>query len=183
MSGTKTNPVTPEVFNEMRMSLEIGVPGSTFDVIHEVLKECEYQDSKWGEQNHSPAAWFAILGEEFGEVAKETVGITFAHPWSTNYRTELIQTAAVAVRMVEAYDRRVRAEDVRTARMTMVASPHELTDRQIKLLETQKGVPAARGTKGQISYNQHLHGGVPEHRDDPDGFLETHARQEKVSGS
>jgi hypothetical protein len=105
VSGTKTNPVAPPI---IARSSVFELPASTFDVIDEVLRECGRQDEKWGEQNHDPARWFAILGEEFGEVAKEVVGVTFAHPFSTNYRTELIQTAAVAIRMVESYDRQIR---------------------------------------------------------------------------
>jgi hypothetical protein len=109
------------------------LPASTFDVVDEVLQECGHQDAKWGEQNHMPPEWFAILGEEFGEVAKETVNITFAHPWSTNYRMELIQTAAVAIRMVEAYDRRVKEED-----------------RKIEMRTARKLIPPRAETKGRI---------------------------------
>ncbi len=103
MSGTEDNPVHPKTYLA-------AVASSTYEVIGEVFAECERQDRKWGEQNHSPSRWFTILGEEFGEVAKETVGITFAHPWSTNYRTELTHTAAVAIRMIEAYDRRLKKD-------------------------------------------------------------------------
>ena len=35
--------------------------------IVEILRETDRQYSKWGEQNHSPEKWLAILGEEFGE--------------------------------------------------------------------------------------------------------------------
>mgnify|MGYP000057577950 CR=1 FL=1 len=36
-----------------------------------VYNELQRQTLKWGEQNHSQADWFIILGEEVGEVAGE----------------------------------------------------------------------------------------------------------------
>lgn len=86
--------------------------------------ECEYCDNRssvlldielekirqyamWGEQNHSPVVYFAILAEEFGEVAKEVVELNFNTSKKSleNLRNELIQTAAVAIAMVECLDR------------------------------------------------------------------------------
>lgn len=72
----------------------------TSAVLGEVLVERVRQQVKWGEQNHNAPLWFAILGEEVGEVAN-----AFLERDMANYRTELIQVAAVAVAMVEAYDR------------------------------------------------------------------------------
>jgi NTP pyrophosphatase (non-canonical NTP hydrolase) len=72
----------------------------TNDVLNEVVLERIRQQMKWGEQNHNAPMWYAILGEEFGEVAN-----AFLEYDMENYRTELIQVAAVAVAMVEAYDR------------------------------------------------------------------------------
>ena len=43
----------------------------TDQVLVLVMTEREQQFKKWGEQNHEPALWYAILGEEFGEVGKE----------------------------------------------------------------------------------------------------------------
>lgn len=81
------------------------------DVLHEVEAEREAQDRKWGVQNHWPGRYFNILAEEFGEVAKEVVEYEAA-PTDRDkqfrlarMRTELIQTAAVAVAMVECLDR------------------------------------------------------------------------------
>jgi NTP pyrophosphatase (non-canonical NTP hydrolase) len=36
-----------------------------------VAAERARQDAKWGEQNHHPAIWMAILLEEIGEAAKD----------------------------------------------------------------------------------------------------------------
>lgn len=70
------------------------------EVLEEVYCERVRQQEKWGEQNHNAPLWYAILGEEVGEVARS---ILERDP--ENYREELVQVAAVAVAMVEAYDR------------------------------------------------------------------------------
>lgn len=85
-------------------------------VCQEILSERVRQDAKWGPQNHTPVAYFAILAEEHGEVAKEVVEATFARSAAerreriAKMRTELIQEAAVAVAMIEALDRQAAGE-------------------------------------------------------------------------
>lgn len=84
----------------------------THEVLCEVATERGRQDSKWGEQNHSPAQWMTILAEEFGEAAKEACDAEFPKPWGdpqAKLRAELVQTAAVAVAFVECLDRNVPA--------------------------------------------------------------------------
>lgn len=81
-------------------------------VFDEVRWERAKQDEKWGEQNHDPFAYLAILGEEVGEANKAAVD---AATWKINctvkfgglgdYRKELIQVAAVAIAMIECLDR------------------------------------------------------------------------------
>lgn len=63
------------------------------------LERCR-QDKKWGEQNHHPFKYLAILGEEVGEANKAAI----EGDWN-NYRVELIQVAAVAVAMIQCFDR------------------------------------------------------------------------------
>lgn len=81
----------------------------TNDVLVEVAVERVRQDSKWGEQNHEPARYLAILAEEFGEAAQATVEATFDLGGVARHREqlrlELIQTAAVAVAFIECLDR------------------------------------------------------------------------------
>jgi hypothetical protein len=72
------------------------------EILQEVALERVAQNAKWGIQNHQPPMWVAILGEEFGEVCKEVCDENTDQP---NYRIELIQVAAVAVSMIECYDR------------------------------------------------------------------------------
>lgn len=62
--------------------------------------EREHQDKEWGEQNHEPAYWLAILVEEVGEAAKEIVDY---NPY--NLRNELVQIAAVAIAAIESLER------------------------------------------------------------------------------
>ena len=79
-------------------------------VLAEVRQERALQDRRWGEQNHSPAQYLAILAEEFGEAAKEAVEAEFEKPWGdprARLREELVQTAAVAVAFIECLDRNV----------------------------------------------------------------------------
>ena len=62
------------------------------------------QDAMWGVQDHHPAIWMMILGEEVGEANKAAIENRCGHPLS-EYRKELIQVAAVAVAAVECLDR------------------------------------------------------------------------------
>jgi NTP pyrophosphatase (non-canonical NTP hydrolase) len=93
--------------NKERLMLNI----HTDQVLTEVGSERERQDRKWGPQNHGFAVWLMILAEEFGEVAKEANEFHFAKATDVqqergaNDREELVQVAAVAVAMIESYDR------------------------------------------------------------------------------
>ena len=90
----------------------------TTDVLADVAEERQKQDEKWGRQDHDPFGWLAILGEEYGEVCKDALGLYFGKQTGLNkerqiknYRAELIQVAAVAVAMVECLDRNGIADD------------------------------------------------------------------------
>lgn len=76
--------------------------------LKDVLRERVRQDNKWGEQNHHPFIWTSILLEEFGEFSQEVHEGHFAG-WTEEkfeaMRTEAVQTAAVALSMVESIDR------------------------------------------------------------------------------
>lgn len=65
----------------------------------EIVKERYRQDTKWGVQNHPPARWALILGEEIGEVSK-----ALNENDAQGYETELIQCAAVIVAMLENFE-------------------------------------------------------------------------------
>ena len=71
----------------------------------DIYLERNEQDKKWGEQNHRPEWWLAILGEEFGELCQTVLHRNFGGPEAQNLRDELVQVAAVAVAMIECCDR------------------------------------------------------------------------------
>ena len=76
--------------------------------VQDVLAERERQDAKWGEQNHDPFTWGAILTEEVGEWQKEALGLRFGPSPSdgaARLREEAVQVAAVALAIVECIDR------------------------------------------------------------------------------
>lgn len=93
--------------------MSAGFLDATSDTAH-VLEEVEIervrQDSKWGKQNCHDFEWVSILGEEFGEAAREANEANFVSGKNrgnfAKLRAELIQVAAVAVAWVEAIDRR-----------------------------------------------------------------------------
>lgn len=68
--------------------------------LDEIKLERKKQDEKWGEQNHEPLYWIAILVEEVGEAAKEALENKLS-----KYREELVQCAAVCVAAIESFDR------------------------------------------------------------------------------
>ena len=86
----------------------------TPQVLVEVMNERKKQDKKWGEQNHDPVTWVAILMEEVGELAQASIETKFigfgAHGGTENIRKETIHVAAVAVAIVECLDRAKAAE-------------------------------------------------------------------------
>lgn len=72
-----------------------------------IIQERTNQDEKWGQQNHKPIEWCAILMEEVGEMAKEAHEFHFQGKYYQptgqleRYEKELIQVAAVALAMLE----------------------------------------------------------------------------------
>lgn len=67
-----------------------------------IILERHRQDRKWGVQNLTDAEFMCVLAEEVGEVANAiNDGLTPEH-----VRKELVQVAAVAVKWLEAMDRR-----------------------------------------------------------------------------
>lgn len=83
-------------------------------VLDEVFMERCRQEAKWGEQDHEPEEWLMILGEEVGEVNRAALERYFHYQnkseaeHKANYRAELVQVAAVAVAMIENFDRSER---------------------------------------------------------------------------
>ena len=83
-------------------------------ILEEVTVERVRQDQKWGEQNHDPFKWAAILGEEVGEVNRAVLEMHFNEDpeMADDLRIELIQVAAVAVAAVQCMDRQGRKAEL-----------------------------------------------------------------------
>lgn len=68
-----------------------------------VAQERIRQEEKWGEQNHEPSLWLAILMEEVGEAASSIL----CNKWGTakhrnkEFPKELVQVAAVCQAIYE----------------------------------------------------------------------------------
>lgn len=75
----------------------------------DVKHERKRQDAKWGEQNHKPATWLMILGEEVGEANKAALESLINGQYSPalirKYRDEMVHVAAVALAAIESFDR------------------------------------------------------------------------------
>ncbi len=73
------------------------------DIAAEIMR----QDQKFGaDRSAHPLVWQSILLEEIGEAAQEINDADFSHEQlSGNYRTELVQVAAVAIQAILNYDR------------------------------------------------------------------------------
>lgn len=74
-------------------------------VFSDVFAERARQEAKWGEQNHDPITYLAILTEEVGELAQAALHARFGGPEAGNMRAEAVQVAAVAVAIVECLER------------------------------------------------------------------------------
>ena len=75
-------------------------------IFKEVDAERDRQDILHPNQDYlSPAEWHIILSEEVGEVATEICDNIFKKTSMDNYRAELIQVAATAIRIIETHDK------------------------------------------------------------------------------
>lgn len=101
----------------MRQTLEARIAQTRSGVLQDIDRECERVEA---ERRHDPTAhpafWHVFLSEEVGEVAREIAAMLPARGRQSNpdnYRTELVHVAAVAVRAIQAFDRkRARARKV-----------------------------------------------------------------------
>lgn len=81
--------------------------------VADVLDERVRQDARWGEQNHATFVYLAILVEEVGELAQAELHRIFGGPGGTkeHVREEAVQTAAVALAIIECLDRGLQPGD------------------------------------------------------------------------
>ena len=71
---------------------------ATANAIHQIERERNAQDEKWGfPQRNTCCEWSSILAEEVGELAKELNELNFGRGNRERMRTEAVQVAAVAI--------------------------------------------------------------------------------------
>lgn len=74
--------------------------------IESVIAEMNRQDEKWGaDSNQHPFVWQTILSEEVGEFSQAILHDEFGGHKSGTAREEMVQIAAVALQIIEYYDR------------------------------------------------------------------------------
>ena len=85
------------------VTLPEGIPTSgeyRRGALADILRERTRQDVRWGvSRNLHPQLWLAVLAEEMGEVAQAIL-----KGERDNYRTELVQVAAVALAAIQDWD-------------------------------------------------------------------------------
>lgn len=76
------------------------------DVLNEIAAELERATTKFPTWPTDPLHAVAVLGEEFGELTKDVLQLTYEPHKTTreNVRKEAIQTAAMAIRFVMSLD-------------------------------------------------------------------------------
>lgn len=76
------------------------------DVISEVIRELERATKKFPTWPTDPLHALAVLGEEFGELTKATLQLTYEPEKTTHeeLQKEAIQTAAMALRFADSLD-------------------------------------------------------------------------------
>ena len=80
------------------------------ELVKEVKVEIARQMAIFGKQNHSPAEWLMILGEEVGEANRGALEAHFKgfgyekEGDYSDYRRELVHVAAVAISAMRSYD-------------------------------------------------------------------------------
>lgn len=74
--------------------------------IGSVIAEMNRQDKKWGaDRDQHPFTWQVILSEEVGEFSQAILHDEFGGHKSGTAREEMVQIAAVALQIIEYYDR------------------------------------------------------------------------------
>lgn len=130
------------------------------DALNAVADERVRQDAKWGEQNHHPFTYLAILGEEVGEANQAALQATFGGKTWADYRTELVHVAAVAVAMIECLDRKRAAPEPAMLPQSLFDPKHgrDDTERQVLLRDCANLCPrCAAGQAPELRRRKFYH--------------------------
>lgn len=79
--------------------------GIDVSALQSLVAERVRQDKKWGESNHDPLKWIAIITEELGEASESALHSIYGGEKSRNLRKEFIQIAASALAALECLNR------------------------------------------------------------------------------
>lgn len=91
-----------------------------YQAVEQMLSERRRQDRLFGQQNHDPAWWMVILGEEFGEMSQAVCDSRWKDV-NTGLRDavrEAEQVAAVAIAFIQCMKRGKWADEITTAKPT-----------------------------------------------------------------
>lgn len=85
------------------------------NAVADVKRERERQDDQWGDQNHHPSYWLAILGKQVGQFGSAVLDREWAMQSDSpvrdgiamdkRMREEAVQLTAVGLAIIEAIDR------------------------------------------------------------------------------
>jgi len=81
---------------------------TTDRINNDIVAELQRQDAKWGEQNHAPSVWLAVISEELGEASEAFLQWNFgglSKEQFAHFRDELVHVAAVSIAAIESLDR------------------------------------------------------------------------------
>lgn len=96
-------------FQRLEKPVDFSVPIRETQALEDVIQERVRQEQKWGQQNHDMFLYLTILGEEYGETCKAALESRFSESREKalkELREEAVQTAAVALAIVECLDRK-----------------------------------------------------------------------------
>jgi NTP pyrophosphatase (non-canonical NTP hydrolase) len=99
---------TLALVQEQQAKARASEPANVSQAARDAIAERARQDAKWGELNHDPFVYLAILHEESGELAQAALKARFedqAEGARERMRAEAVQVAAVALAIVECLDR------------------------------------------------------------------------------
>lgn len=113
-------------------------------VLLEIRRERIKQDAKWGEQNHHPFTYLAVLGEEVGEANQAALQSVYGGKAWPDYRKGLVHVAAVAVAMIECLDRHDGAPPPDGTEAVTLSSKVARMRRVLEVLDSQGGLGSDR---------------------------------------
>lgn len=91
--------------DEMKVVVIDGDRSGRDRALKDVLEMREWQDKKWGVQDHDPFTYLTILMEEVGELAQAALHTRYGGHAAGGLRDEAVDVAAVALAIIECLDR------------------------------------------------------------------------------